>query len=142
MMTDAEWKSIKYFLPTENWGDPYKMDYQLIAGLDKLRQYVQKRIVIHCGFEVRTTGGFHPLGRAVDLHIMDMHPMEQFLAASRFQCFKGIGVYLWWNSPGIHLDNRLLKAFETRALWGSIAPKKYCKIDRQFIIKAMQIDVA
>jgi uncharacterized protein YcbK (DUF882 family) len=142
MMTDQEWKSIKYFSPSEKWGDPYKMDFQLVAGLDKLRQYVGRRIVIHCGYEKRATGGYHPMGRAVDLHIEGLHPMEQYIAATRFQCFKGIGVYLWWNNPGLHLDNRLLKAFETRAMWGSMEEKKYVKIDRNFIIKAMQIETA
>jgi uncharacterized protein YcbK (DUF882 family) len=142
MMTDREWQSIRYFKPTEKWGDPYKMDFQLVAGLDKLRQYVGRRIEIHCGYEERSTGGYHPMGRAVDLHIEGLHPMEQYIAATRFQCFKGIGVYLWWNNPGLHLDNRLIKAFETRAIWGSMEKKKYVKIDREFIIKAMQIDIA
>jgi uncharacterized protein YcbK (DUF882 family) len=142
MMTDPEWKSIKYFSPSENWGDPYKMDFKLIVGLDKLRQYVGRPIVIHCGYEKRTTGGYHPMGRAVDLHIEGLHPMEQYIAATRFQCFKGIGVYLWWDNPGLHLDNRLLKAFETRAIWGSYEPKKYVMIDRSFIINAMKLDFA
>lgn len=141
-MNAEEWKMIKHFTQAEKWGDPSRMDFQLIAGLDKLREYVKRRIVIHCGYEERETGGFHPQGRAVDLHIEGLHPMEMYIAATRFNCFRGIGVYLWWNRPGLHLDNRLLKTYERRAVWGSIEPKKYVAIDKTFLIAAMQLKTA
>jgi len=38
-MTKEQWKQIKYFSPDENWGDPYKMDFELLKRLDALREF-------------------------------------------------------------------------------------------------------
>lgn len=105
-MSPQLWKSRKYFRPDstiDNWGDPYKMDGRLIYGLDILRKFVGRPIIIHCGYEQRDKG-YHPKGQAVDCHIEGMHVFDQFLAAIRFSYFKGIGIYPNWNNPGLHLD--------------------------------------
>lgn len=138
-MKPDEWKQLKYFTPHEKWGDPAKMNPELVFGLDLLRKYVGRKIFIHCGYEQRAAGGWHPEGRAVDLHIEGLHPIEQYLAATRFNTFSGFGVYLWWNNPGLHLDNRPLGAIDYRALWGSVEPKKYLPLNREFIKAAMAI---
>jgi hypothetical protein len=109
------------------------MSAALVVGLDRLRYFVQKPIIIHCGYEARDSGGWHPHGRAVDLHIEGLHIIEQFLAAARFDIFTGIGLYPWWNYPGLHLDNRPLGPNSHRAIWGSIKPKVYTTVDRAFI---------
>lgn len=130
-MTPQQWARIRHFSPTEKWGDPARMNFELLQALVRLRQYVKRRIIVHCGYDDRPTG-YHPKGRAVDLHIEGLHPMEQFLAAQRFKDFSGIGVYLWWNSPGLHLDNRPLRFGEPRAIWGSTGPRQYVEFDMAF----------
>lgn len=138
-MTPQQWTRIRYFDTTEKWGDPMRMNHELIQGLVALRRYVGERIIIHCGYDDRP-GGWHPKGRAVDLHIEGMPPMMQFLAALRFPVFTGIGLYPWWNSPGIHVDNRPLTYGQPRALWGSTADRIYCPIDTNFLalVKMME----
>lgn len=138
MMTREQWRQIKYFTLTDNWGDPFKMDFDLVCGLVQLRKYTGRKIYIHCGYEKRLSGGFHPKGRAVDLHIESLHPMEQYIAASRFEVFTGIGVYLWWSWPGLHLDHRPLIAGQKRIVWGSLKKKQYKPINKSFLKIAMQ----
>lgn len=137
-MKDDVWKSIKYFGPKEKWGDPSKMSADLVFELDRLRKYIGRPIIIHCGYEQRLTGGFHPLGLAVDCHASGLHPMEFYIAATRFD-FTGIGVYLWWNNPGLHLDKRPIKPGGQRHVWGSVQPQKYVPLDLDFIRQAMQL---
>jgi len=135
-MTPDQWITLKYFNPIfDKFGDAAKMDYCLLVALDALREYVGKPIVIHCGYEARQTGGQHPLGRAVDCHIVGMSLFDQYMNASRFSVFTGIGVYPWWNSPGLHLDNREIPPLNPRSLWGSKFPGKkgYCDLSKQFL---------
>lgn len=138
-MTPEQWDTIKFFTPAEKWGDPAKMDANLIFELDRLRKYLAKPIVIHCGFEPRPEG-YHPLGMAVDCHVPGLHPMEFYIAATRF-AFGGVGVYLWWNSPGLHLDKRIIRTGMQKSVWGSIAPKEYVALDVNFFKKAMMVEV-
>ena len=137
-MTPKQWGTIRFFSPKEKWGNPDKMNYQLVQAVDQLRRYVGRKIHIHCGYDMRSTG-WHPKGRAVDLHIEGLHPMEQYIAATRFKEFSGIGVYLWWNSPGLHLDNRPVPILKTRKVWGSVKPKVYTALDLAFLKAAMEI---
>jgi uncharacterized protein YcbK (DUF882 family) len=126
-MTENIFQYLKYFTRDEAWGDPDKMDHLLLYTLDDLREYVKKPIHVHCGFESRGTGGFHPLGLAVDLHIENASLWEQFEAAIRFP-FRGIGVYPRWNSPGLHLDMRPLPSGSPRALWACVKPGVYVDV--------------
>jgi len=120
-----DWKDIKYFKSFE-FNRQEKMDKKLIVGLDKLREYIDKPIIINCSYEDRKTGGYHPEGKAVDIHVKGMHFFDLFIAASRFDEFNGIGIYPYWNNPGIHLDTRpKIRKYETDALWIGIAPRKY-----------------
>lgn len=123
-MTPEQWQTVKFFTPAESWGDPAKMDPALIFELDRLRKYIAKPVIIHCGLEQRERG-YHPLG----------------MAASRFN-FGGIGVYLWWNNPGVHLDKRIIHPGMSRAYWGSIKEGEYVAMDADFFKAAMIIEVA
>ena len=129
-MTEEDWAEISpYFYPTENWGQPNKMAHNLIMGIVALRKFVGRKIIIHCGFEERQTGGYHPYGMAVDFHIEGLSPVDQFLACCRFDVFNGIGFYTWWNSPGCHVDvrpKRLKLDFDAR--WASVEKGKYVKV--------------
>lgn len=132
-MTPIQWKKINNFTPEESWGDPMAMDIELVRELDALRAYTGRRIVIHCGYEAREGKGYHPRGQAADIHIEDLSLMDAFLSASRFKRFRGIGVYPWWNSPGLHVDTRFLNHGEPRALWASTGPLEYRPFDLEFI---------
>lgn len=131
-MTPDDWKKIRYFTPAEKWGDPQKMDFNLIYNLDRLRRYLKRPIIIHCGYETREKGGYHPQGKAVDCHIEGLHVIEMYAAASRFR-FGGIGVYPWWNNPGLHLDTRPVPKGESRAIWGSLSKGIYVAFDTDFL---------
>jgi len=133
-----QWKDIRHFDPSEKWGDFTRMDYKLVSELDRLRHYIGKKIVLHCGYEPRDGKGYHPKGMAVDCHAEGMRLLEFYLAASRFE-FGGIGVYTWWHRPGLHLDTRELTEEKGRALWGSIAHKIYVPFDRDFIASAIEL---
>jgi len=133
-MTSANWDAIKYFSIDENWGDPYMMNSELMFALEALRGFVSKPIMIHCGYEERPKKtSQHNFGRAVDLHIFGLSLWDQFNVAQRFRSFRGIGVYPWWNNPGLHLDTRPLGKYEPIATWGSTAPNRYVKITKQFM---------
>lgn len=136
-MTPEEWESLDYFSEYEKWGDPSKMKLSIVRAMDDLRGYVGKPIHIHCGWENRTTG-VHPDGIAVDFHIEGMHVIDQFLAASRFDAFNGLGVYLWWNNPGLHGDTRQNK-LTSDSRWGSVKKGQYVPLDRIFFELAIKI---
>ena len=92
MNTNPElWKTLKYFTPRENWGDPDKMEFSILWALEKLRNYTGRPINVHCGWEERDSGN-HPKGIAADIHIFGMHIIDQFIAATRIDDFNGIGV--------------------------------------------------
>ena len=121
-MTPEQWKTILFFNPEKDkFGDPGKMDYRLLKALDRLRAYADKPIMIHCGYESRPMG-YHPRGMAVDCHIVGLSLFDQFILALRFKDFTGIGVYPFWNNPGLHLD---IREVPIRAVWGSTGRGEY-----------------
>jgi hypothetical protein len=136
MMFEEQWKHVRYFNPGENWGDPDRMDPKLILELDRLRHFIGFPIVIHCGYEERGGRGFHPEGRAVDCHVETFDALDFFFAAIRFN-FSGLGIYPWWDRPGLHLDTRPTVGRGYRFLWGSTGPKKYVDIDARFLCHAV-----
>ena len=131
-MTAGLWGTIEHFTPGEKWGNPEKMETRVVYELDALRRYVDRPIHIHCGFEERTTGGYHYYGMAVDFHIEGMHMVDQFLAASRFDGFNGLGLYPYWNKPGLHVDCRSKQQrYFADARWLSPSKGAYVPLDRE-----------
>lgn len=133
-MTAELWESPqikKWFSVTEKWGDPLQMDYYLVLDLAYLCECFSKKLIVHCGYEKRSSGQ-HPHGKAVDFHLTGMSVFDQFIAASRFG-FRGIGLYPYWNNPGLHVDNRSLKPGQKKALWGCTAPGMYCGLTKSFM---------
>lgn len=128
-MTPNQWKKIKYFNQNENWGDPEKISFQLVQALDRLRDFIGFPINIHCGYEDRGNESYHCLGMAVDCHATNMSLYNFYTAASRFE-FSGIGVYPWWNNPGLHLDVRIAPH---RALWGRDIVGEYVPLNADFM---------
>ena len=135
-MTPALWRQVKHFSPDatiDNWGDPYKMDVNLVFGLMEMRIYTGRAILVHYGCEKRPSG-YHPPGMAVDINIVGLHVVDQFIVAGRFEVFNGIGVYPWWNSQGLHLDTRPIKdRFQPEARWASPSKGIYVPLDWDFL---------
>lgn len=122
-MEEADWGIVKHFNKGECWGDSGRMDVGLVLGLDALREFIGHPINIHCGYEERKYFSYHNEGKAVDCSCPGINIVDFFLAASRFKVFTGIGIYPYWNKPGLHLDCRNLDKF--RAIWASTVKGKY-----------------
>ena len=115
-MTPALWERVVHFNLFEDWGDPYKMRVWLLYYLDAFRAYIDPhKLVVHCGWEIRDKG-WHPAGAAVDLHCPTIKYDELAYLAMQFP-FTGIGLYPYWNSPGLHLDVRPLLLDSRRRVW-------------------------
>lgn len=132
--TVETYKKLKYFSIDENWGDPLQMEQELLFKLDALRALVGRPIVIHCGYakDGHTENSQHYLGRAVDVHIVGMDLLSQFLAAERFD-FTGIGLYPFWSNPGLHLDVRTLGKNVPSARWYFWNDNQYHSIDKRLL---------
>ena len=100
------WSLVEHFDLFENWGDPYKMWVLLVYYLDAFRDYLCKPLIVNCGWEVRNSG-WHPSGAAVDLYCPGMNYKLLAFKAMQFP-FTGLGLYPFWNRPGLHLDVRPL----------------------------------
>jgi len=114
-----------YFSPLEKWGNPEKLSGFMLLALNQIRIQTGWRIIIHCAYEKRKTGGYHPKGEAVDFHFdIDNKQIlfsEQILVLLRIlenlqlAKFCGLGIYPDWNNPGFHFDSRGLKS-----RWGRV----------------------
>jgi hypothetical protein len=132
-MQEKDWKNVRYFKKHEfpNWEKTAK---SLIFAWDAFRHEAGKPVIIHCAFEPRARGGYHPRGEAADGHVVGMHLLDQFLIAEKLDIFGGIGVYTWWDNPGLHLD--VGKAMRR---WGSVHAwteddDGYRRLDSGFIL--------
>ncbi len=112
---------INFFTETE-FEDVHGMYAPLVWELDKLRMYVNRAIGIsesnpqpHPGSS-HASNSRHYIGRAVDCNCSAMALWDFFLAASRFK-FTGIGVYPYWNTPGLHLEIRPEGEEKPRNYW-------------------------
>jgi len=132
-MRKEEWEDFTYFHPQEAWGNPEKIDYWLVVELEGLRKFIGKPIIIHCGTQGKhTPNSYHYAGLAVDCHTEGISLLEFYLASERFN-FGGIGIYPWWNNPGLHLDIRPVWPGKPRSRWGCIERGKYIPFDKDFL---------
>ena len=115
-ITELDWDDVRHFKPKE-FKYPDYLEQKLIFAFDDLRDYVDRKFIVHCDFDFRK--GWHSEGFAIDGHFENMHPFDQYEAACRFDDFNGIGFYLWWNNPGIHGDTRPRNKTEHDARWFS-----------------------
>lgn len=127
-----DWTKIKHFKKSE-FNFPEELSEKLIENLDKFRDFVDKPIIVHSDYRPNDRGQ-HGLGLAVDIHIKNMHVIDQFLCAEKSGLFVGIGVYPNWNSPGLHLDIRQGKP----ARWGCWTTNHYVPLDMPFIKKILE----
>jgi hypothetical protein len=93
----------------EEFVNVHTMWAPLVWELDRARVYVGRAIGIHESNPVKDPtslhipNSLHYVGRAVDANVRNFPLWDFFLAASRFS-FTGIGVYPYWNTPGLHLE--------------------------------------
>lgn len=121
-MTEQDWQKSSYFKATENFGEPLKMEKELIEELNKFREKINTTIYISMGTQGKhCEGSAHYDGKAVDIlfprkKLSDVPDL--FLEALRFNFF-GLGLYANWMfngevKGGLHLDIRDAKE---RAMW-------------------------
>ena len=129
-MTPTEWSRVQYFTMHEAWGDPDKMDRELVGYLDEFRHFLGIPIMVLCGTQgTHKANSQHPFGKAVDVAVpeWDKHLLDLMLAATRFP-FRGVGIYPDWvyngkRVGGLHLDTRDLSGAYPRvhkAFWMGI----------------------
>ena len=104
----------------------------LLEKLYCLRQYVDRKIFIHSGYRAGDTG-LHGQKKAFDIHIEGLSVVDQYLVAERFN-FNGIGVYPYWNRPGLHVDVRF-----RHARWGKSEKGLYVRLDNLFLKEVINI---
>ena len=127
-MTPALWDVTDHFNWDEDWGDPYKIRVHLIYYLDAFRKAIHpNKLLVHCGWEIRDSG-YHPSGCAVDLHCPTIPYNDLAYLAMQYP-FWGIGLYPFWNNPGLHLDVRPLGLDCKRELWWRDEKGKYHNIN-------------
>jgi len=108
-----QWGRVKYFSESENWGNPFKIQEDLVLKLNDWRELIGSSVIITSGTQgLHVEGSYHYKGMAADCVITDakMHPLDMYIAAVRCG-FKGIGYYNFWKYgsnivPGFHLDVR------------------------------------
>jgi hypothetical protein len=117
-VTDQEWKRLKYFRKDEKpfgFGDPSKINFQLLYFLDCFREYINCPIIVRCGTQGVHVARWHSLGLAVDVLVDTkyIHPLDLLLAAERFP-FTGVGINLvpkyddMMKPVALHLDLRTI----------------------------------
>lgn len=114
-----DWSDFKYFSEKEfrppGFEDEVPMGLGFLLKLETLRHQVGSPLIIHRngGFAVagHAENSLHYMGLAADLHIVGegggtvRHVLDQALLAHKWT-FLSIGIYPFWKSPGLHLDDR------------------------------------
>lgn len=133
-MIKTDWSKVKFFKP-EEFNEPDKMDPMIVYSLDRLREIVGRPIIINKDEGTYRPGdkGQHGLGKAVDGFILGLSLIDQFLISEKTRLFSGLGLYPYWNRPGLHWDVRDLQPHEPAARWGRNAAGIYVKLDAKFI---------
>ncbi len=132
---NINWDNVIFFLPSE-FVSPGLMSPELIYALDALRAKVGHPFIVHSSYR-KGDEGTHGKGLAVDGHFDGVPLIDQFLAAEKSLLFGGIGLYPYWNNPGIHLDVRKTTKEKGGARWGRNAAGVYVALDSKFLIECM-----
>lgn len=125
------WETVKYFEPSE-FNEPDKLVPLLVYALDTLREFAGRPIIVNSSYR-EGDDGTHGRGEAADIVITGHNVLDQFLLAERTRLFAGIGVYPYWNRPGLHLDVRRLKPHQHGARWGRNAAGDYVPLNAKFL---------
>lgn len=130
-----QFDGIKYFKPNsadDYWGEPHKIDRQLLLQLDALREFLEMPIYVTSGFRAQVWSP-HVLGVASDIVVPNYkHGLfNLFLIICKFK-FTGIGLYQEFTVEtlrcgGFHVDVRRLKRHEHKSMW--IGKRKLSKTE-------------
>lgn len=106
----TEWSKVRHFKRMEWQKNPEKVLPDVVYLMDEMRAAAGVPIVIHVAWDTAghepdsthyTTFREYALG--VDYHFAGWSLLDQWLFAERFP-WLGIGVYPYWNHPGLHSD--------------------------------------
>jgi len=116
-MTIASYNTLKHFSQTE-FPDPLMMDQDLMFKLDAMRDTVGLPFIIHASYatEGHSPDSTHYQGLAIDGHFEGLSAVDQYLISEEWN-WNGLGFYVAWNFPGIHVDVRILAPYEKAARW-------------------------
>lgn len=141
-----EWDRIRHFKRSE-YAHPDRMDLMAVYMMDGMRHEEDLRrrragkngIIITLGetyaLRPKNPDSQHPKGKAQDAVIRDavtrepLDTFDQFLIASRY-FWTGIGMYPFWNSPGIHVDTRPLTLYQRRSTWWRDEDGQYLAVEK------------
>lgn len=120
----AQWHDLKHFHPdskVDQWGDPHKIDRELLLRLDAMRARIGLPTIVLSGYRDPGAGqdgrgdngkSQHGHGLAADIVVPSYggHLLDLYIEATRFN-FNGIGIYRDWvydgrKVGGLHLDVR------------------------------------
>ena len=114
MSPNRDWSTIRHFKREEFIKNPDLVSWDTVQLMDEMRSAVNKEVVIHVAWDDSGhvfDSGHYTLTReyatAVDYHVVGLSLLDQWLFAERFP-WSGIGIYPFWNQPGIHVDLRLI----------------------------------
>jgi hypothetical protein len=87
---------------------------ELVAALDQLREIAKSPIVVHsayrCAIHNTVVGGaadgYHPQGKAADIHIPGLTLRQMFNLTLQVPAFANGGIGLYDGKPFIHVDVR------------------------------------
>lgn len=103
------WIQLEYFIYTEKWGNPDKMDVRLLFALDRIRHRLGRKVIVHCGYELsgHADRSLHKIGAAIDFHVFNTSKYELNTLYKFFSEYwsGGVGVYPYWTPClGFHVD--------------------------------------
>ena len=133
---NINWDKVRRFFKPSEFVSPELISPELIYALYALRVKVGRPFIVHSSYRGGDEGT-HGKGLAVDGHFEDVSLVDQFLAAEKSLLFGGIGLYPYWNRPGLHLDVRATTKEKGGARWGRNAAGVYVALDSKFLIECM-----
>ncbi len=125
MIRQKQWKQIKHFKPNEAFGNLNLFKFKVLKLLDQQTEFAKNILysdrkiycIVHSGTQgIHSKDSQHYKGWAVDVHYTNMSLFEQVMLSLLFP-WSAIGFYPTWNSQGVHLDLRIQKWYERKAMW-------------------------
>ena len=139
MKMKIDWDKVRFFKPSERWGSNHvsneeallRVDPILVYSLDELRRRAGRPIILSNA--VRNDKGTHGKGLAADVVITGLDVIDQFLLAEKSGLFTGIGIYPFWNRPGLHLDVRPKSNKKSDPRWSRLSNGHYAGISSRLL---------
>lgn len=104
------WSRVKHFKREEWREDPDRILWSTVLLMDEMRDAAGVPIIIHIAYAVHghenNSSHYGRLASGVDFHFHGWSLLDQYLFAERFP-WRGIGVYPYWQNPGLHVDLRV-----------------------------------